>query len=187
MGRRVLVSVRLVRIADETTLWSHRFDLEVSDLFDLQDEIAGAVAYQRALNLDPGYGGDRPAPAPTCRHGTLGYHCLVAPRTRRALAARGVTLSQCHSHQQRSRSKMGSGGDLVSTSSSCALESVEASLEASAGRAASRPSSSLTAIAARAADSTVGSRPPGRAKLAFQPEGRNSIPGARSSPRRWHR
>jgi TolB-like protein len=43
-GARVRISADLVDCASETSLWSERFDRELSDIFALQDEIAGAVA-----------------------------------------------------------------------------------------------------------------------------------------------
>ncbi|HEV2364985.1 MAG TPA: TIR domain-containing protein [Caulobacteraceae bacterium] len=43
-GSRVRISASLVECAHETTLWSDRFDRELSDVFALQDEIAAAVA-----------------------------------------------------------------------------------------------------------------------------------------------
>ena len=36
----------------ETALWSDRFNLELEDLFDLQDEIAGAVASRLSIQID---------------------------------------------------------------------------------------------------------------------------------------
>jgi TolB-like protein len=43
-GSRVRISAQLVECAHETTLWSERFDRDLSDVFALQDEIAEAVA-----------------------------------------------------------------------------------------------------------------------------------------------
>jgi TolB-like protein len=43
-GARVRVAARLVDCASDTTVWSDRFDRELTDVFDLQDEIAAAVA-----------------------------------------------------------------------------------------------------------------------------------------------
>jgi adenylate cyclase len=43
-GDTVRISANLIRCADETTLWSDRFDRNLSDVFALQDEIAAAVA-----------------------------------------------------------------------------------------------------------------------------------------------
>jgi len=50
-GRRVRVSVRLVRTADDTTIWSRSFDREISDIFDVQDEIARSVVDALAVNV----------------------------------------------------------------------------------------------------------------------------------------
>jgi TolB-like protein len=43
-GQRVRVTAQLIECASETTLWSSRFDEELTDVFALQDEIAAAVA-----------------------------------------------------------------------------------------------------------------------------------------------
>jgi len=43
-GERVRISAQLVDCATEMTVWSDRFDRELSDIFALQDEIAEAVA-----------------------------------------------------------------------------------------------------------------------------------------------
>ncbi|HEY3777847.1 MAG TPA: hypothetical protein VGL35_07300 [Rhizomicrobium sp.] len=50
---RVRISASLVECASETTLWSHRFDRELSDAFALQDEIAAAVAAALKVALLP--------------------------------------------------------------------------------------------------------------------------------------
>jgi TolB-like protein len=43
-GPKVRISAQLIECAGQTTLWSDRFDRDLSDVFALQDEIAGAVA-----------------------------------------------------------------------------------------------------------------------------------------------
>lgn len=43
-GQRVRVTAQLIDCASETTLWSNRFDEELTDVFAVQDEIAAAVA-----------------------------------------------------------------------------------------------------------------------------------------------
>jgi adenylate cyclase len=43
-GPRVRISAQLVDCASQTTLWSDRFDRDLSDVFALQDEIAQAVS-----------------------------------------------------------------------------------------------------------------------------------------------
>lgn len=48
-GERVRITAALIECATETTLWSGRFDRDLSDVFALQDEIAAAVA--EGLNL----------------------------------------------------------------------------------------------------------------------------------------
>lgn len=43
-GQRVRISAQLVQCAGETILWTHRFDGDLDDVFDLQERIAVAVA-----------------------------------------------------------------------------------------------------------------------------------------------
>src|SRR5208283_5884372 len=43
-GTKVRIAANLIDCAGETTLWSDRFDRELSDVFALQEEIAGAIA-----------------------------------------------------------------------------------------------------------------------------------------------
>ncbi|HUO11471.1 MAG TPA: TIR domain-containing protein [Caulobacteraceae bacterium] len=52
-GQRVRIAARLVDCASETTLWSDRFDGELTDVFALQDEIAESVAQALKAALAP--------------------------------------------------------------------------------------------------------------------------------------
>ena len=48
-GKRVRIAASLIECQGETTIWSDRFESELSDIFALQDDIAAAVA--AALNV----------------------------------------------------------------------------------------------------------------------------------------
>jgi adenylate cyclase len=50
--KRLRIAIELIDAASETVLWSDRFNLELEDLFDLQDEIAGAVAARLSIQID---------------------------------------------------------------------------------------------------------------------------------------
>jgi TolB-like protein/Tfp pilus assembly protein PilF len=52
-GPRVRISTELIACANETSLWSERFDRELSDVFALQDEIAAAVAAALKIAFPP--------------------------------------------------------------------------------------------------------------------------------------
>jgi TolB-like protein len=52
-GSRVRITAQLVECAGETTLWSNRFDGDLTDVFDLQDRIAQAVAEALKVTLSP--------------------------------------------------------------------------------------------------------------------------------------
>ncbi len=43
-GSRVRVTAQLIRIADESHIWSERYDREMTDIFAIQDEISQAIA-----------------------------------------------------------------------------------------------------------------------------------------------
>jgi len=50
-GNRVRVTVQLVLASDGSQLWSQRFDREMADIFEMQDEISSAVAGTLKLKL----------------------------------------------------------------------------------------------------------------------------------------
>jgi TolB-like protein/Tfp pilus assembly protein PilF len=53
-GGRVRISAQLIECAGETTLWSDRFERDLTDVFALQDEIAAAVAAALKVVFAPG-------------------------------------------------------------------------------------------------------------------------------------
>jgi serine/threonine protein kinase/Flp pilus assembly protein TadD len=42
-GKRLRITAQLVSVADGFHLWSERYDREIADIFDIQDEITGAI------------------------------------------------------------------------------------------------------------------------------------------------
>src|ERR1700722_16406193 len=50
--KRLRIAVQLTDAVSESVLWSDLFSLEVEELFDLQDEIAGAVAARLSVQID---------------------------------------------------------------------------------------------------------------------------------------
>lgn len=52
-GNKVRIAANLIECDGETTLWSDRFDRELSDVFALQDEIAGSVAAALKIAFAP--------------------------------------------------------------------------------------------------------------------------------------
>jgi TolB-like protein/class 3 adenylate cyclase len=50
--KRLRIAVELIDAETEGALWSDRFSVEVEELFDLQDEIAGAVAARLSVQID---------------------------------------------------------------------------------------------------------------------------------------
>jgi TolB-like protein len=52
-GAKVRISANLIECEHETTLWSDRFDRELTDVFALQDEIAAAVADALKVAFSP--------------------------------------------------------------------------------------------------------------------------------------
>ena len=52
-GDRLRVSVNLLRMSDETSLWADSFDIRMSDIFTIQDTVAQQVAARLRLRLNP--------------------------------------------------------------------------------------------------------------------------------------
>jgi serine/threonine-protein kinase len=50
-GARLRITVQLVNAADGYQLWSERYDRELTDVFELQDEIANAIATRLRVSL----------------------------------------------------------------------------------------------------------------------------------------
>jgi adenylate cyclase len=50
--KRLRIAVELIDAASESALWSDRFNVELEELFDLQDEIAGALAARLSIQID---------------------------------------------------------------------------------------------------------------------------------------
>ncbi len=51
-GSRIRVSAQLIEVSDESQVWSERYDREMADVFDIQDEIARAIVAQLKVKLD---------------------------------------------------------------------------------------------------------------------------------------
>jgi TolB-like protein len=62
-GAKVRISAQLIECGSQTTLWSDRFDRDLSDVFALQDEIAGAVAAALKVAFAPPTAADAVDPA----------------------------------------------------------------------------------------------------------------------------
>ncbi|MBK5295111.1 MAG: protein kinase, partial [Acidobacteriia bacterium] len=50
-GNRIRVSAQLISVHDESQLWSERYDREMRDVFDIQDEIAQAIVEKLKVKL----------------------------------------------------------------------------------------------------------------------------------------
>jgi serine/threonine-protein kinase len=50
-GNRIRVGAQLVNASDGTNMWTQRYDREITDIFAVQDEIAGAIAGALQLKL----------------------------------------------------------------------------------------------------------------------------------------
>jgi serine/threonine protein kinase/Tfp pilus assembly protein PilF len=50
-GNRLRISAQLVNVADGYQLWSERYDGEMKDIFEVQDEIAGSIAQRLKVTL----------------------------------------------------------------------------------------------------------------------------------------
>ncbi|HTA43485.1 MAG TPA: protein kinase [Bryobacteraceae bacterium] len=63
-GNRVRISVQLIEVAEGNTLWSERYDREMTDVFEIQDEISQAIVGKLKVQLasQSGSGVDRAHP-----------------------------------------------------------------------------------------------------------------------------
>jgi adenylate cyclase len=51
-GKRIKISVQLIDVQTEISLWSDSFNIDMEELFDMQDEITGSVASRLAVQID---------------------------------------------------------------------------------------------------------------------------------------
>ena len=51
-GNRIRVTAQLIKVADQSHLWSDRFDREMTDVFSIQDEIAQAIVEKLRVKLE---------------------------------------------------------------------------------------------------------------------------------------
>jgi TolB-like protein/Tfp pilus assembly protein PilF len=96
-GQRLRITAQLVDVADDSHIWSERFDREMTDVFEIQDEIAGAIVEKLHLSL----GAAEPARRPTAN--VKAYEALLEGRhnfsqftpeaAERALACLQLSLS----------------------------------------------------------------------------------------------
>jgi TolB-like protein/class 3 adenylate cyclase/Flp pilus assembly protein TadD len=52
IGKRVRIGTQLIQVDTEAAIWSDQFKINIEELFDLQDEISGAVASRLAVQID---------------------------------------------------------------------------------------------------------------------------------------
>jgi TolB-like protein len=57
-GNRVRISVQLIGVADGNNLWSERYDREMTDVFEIQDEISQAIVGKLKVKLAGDSGSD---------------------------------------------------------------------------------------------------------------------------------
>jgi TolB-like protein/DNA-binding winged helix-turn-helix (wHTH) protein len=53
-ANRLRINVQLVRVADDTSVWSGRYDRDLKDIFDIQDEISRSIVSELRLTLRSG-------------------------------------------------------------------------------------------------------------------------------------
>lgn len=89
---RLRVTVRLVRAADQLQVWSASFDSEPRSMLELQRELAGVIARQVQLHIDPSRldvlmhrHSSNPAAFDAYLRGRHFWHQLTPPTTRRAI------------------------------------------------------------------------------------------------------
>jgi len=92
-GDRVRVSARLVRAADETSLWTDSYDRDIGDLLAVQNELARAIAGRIELRL-PAPARYAHQPTPEAYEAYLRGRFLLGRRTADALAKGHASLQQ---------------------------------------------------------------------------------------------
>ena len=91
-GNRVRIIAQLVNVADGYHLWSERYDRELKDIFEVQDDIAGAIASRLKVALK----GGQPATVKSGTSNLEAYQLYLKGRTlfpRRGLDVRRA--AQC--------------------------------------------------------------------------------------------
>src|SRR5581483_6579150 len=78
-SERVRIAVELVKSADGSNVWAQSYDRELTDIFAVQSEIAGAVAHQLQLALQAGgaQAAQAPSPAEPSNHSVDAYTALL--------------------------------------------------------------------------------------------------------------
>ena len=89
-GNRLRISVQLVNVADGFHLWSERYDREMKDIFDIQDEITLAVVDALKVEL---LGGDKPAVLKRPTENTEAYELYLKGRYHLGKVTKTDTLS----------------------------------------------------------------------------------------------
>ena len=88
-GNELRITAQLVNVEDGYHLWSDRFDREVKDIFEIQDEIARAIVERLKLTLKPGESERLAAPGTNTLES---YHLYVKGRS--LLYRRGGVISR---------------------------------------------------------------------------------------------
>jgi serine/threonine-protein kinase len=88
-GNRLRITAQLQKVADGSQLWSERYDREMKDVFDIQEEIARSIVDRLKISLDE----DRPQPLVKARTKNLEAYELYL-KGRALLFKRGLGIPQ---------------------------------------------------------------------------------------------
>jgi len=94
-GNRIRVTADLVAASDGSHLWSERFDRELADVFDVQDEISAAIAVALQAKLAPGIAPRAYVPKPEAHEALLKaryYHWKLSLDAAKECFERAVAL-----------------------------------------------------------------------------------------------
>ena len=93
-GNRIRVTAQLINAADGYHLWSNRYDREMTEVFELQDEIAQAIAQSLHDKLTPQAPPRRYQPTPSAYEDFLKARYYLAQLTPEALSRSRVLLER---------------------------------------------------------------------------------------------
>ena len=93
-GSRLRVTAQLVSAADGSHIWSERFDREVADIFEMQDDITSAITIALRMRLAGASSPRRHVAGTPAYDAFLQARCFLAKETPEAFESAGATWTK---------------------------------------------------------------------------------------------